>query len=249
MTMPLTAEAVQRIGGQMPADMSDEQLVGVIEALRQDLGDDAIDYIERAINRPTHCSCGAFHLTIDDPDMTDDIRQKLLRLVASPFGLVFAARYNVPHFRFGWEGLEEFAPQFMAAVRRHPGTQEAWGKDIPDDALNELIGVIRAEEPGVVEMIEASASVAHDGNTFHSHAVTPEMVGGQQQWKDLIGRLMLVGATPMRKIIDEWLRRRFNVIGGVVNCCIYPAEPTGDTDGFIRRRWAEQVSRQLTPDC
>jgi hypothetical protein len=247
--MPNAAMAVREMGGLMPTEMTDEQLDRVIEAFRLDLGDETMTYIDEAFTRPSHCSCGAFHLTINDPHMPEKVRGNLLRLVASPFGGVIAARHRLSHFRFGWEGLEEFLPQFMDAVMRHPGTQEAWGRDISDATLEDVVSAIRRELPGVIEMVEASASAAQSGGVFVSHVVTPDMAGGPQQWQGIISRLMLAGATPVRKIIDEWVLRRYGVLGGVVNCCCYPAEPAGDGVGFGRRRWLEQVSQQLTPDC
>lgn len=251
MTMPVAAAAVKEMGSLLPNEMSEEQLACVVDGFREDLGNETVVFVEAAIPESKLCECGALHLQLNDPKLSDGVRHKLLRLVASPFGQVVAQQHGFSALRFGWDGLEQHLPEFMAVVDRH-GVRLALASSVSDEALDEIIAVIRLEVPGVLEMIEASASAARAAGGYRSYAVTPAQAGSTENWQQLIGRLMLAGATPVRKFIDEHLRRRFGVYGGVVNCCVYPAEPiesAGTPDGFARRRWFEQVNQQLTPDC
>lgn len=248
MTMPSAAAAVREMDSLLPTEMTNEQLAEVIKCFRYDLGDDTIDFIDEAVPRSLHCECGAVHLKVDEPKLSEAVRRNLFRLVASPFGAVMAQLYGFEKLRFGWEGLESLLPNFVLVADRYQA-RLSWGADIPDDALAEVIATLKVELPGVIEIAEASAKRSSSRGTFYSYVVRPDMVGGKHEWDMQVQYLMLACATPARKFIDEYLLRTHGVQGGAVNCCIYSTMPATDSVQFERLRWQEQVKQQLTPDC
>lgn len=253
MTMPQTAEYVTMLGGSMPSEMSSEELNQALKCLDEDLNGTAswlMQHAPESADRST-CECGAVHLSLVDPAIDDGRRSYLLRLLATPFGEIpresLRRQYLYDTVKFGWDGLEQFAPESVAAID-HLGHRSTHQRDIPSADLAEIVAAIRRDLPGVVEMMEASAK--QDGSGLRSYPVRPADMSSLDEWKTLIGRLMLAWSTPLKKFLQPHLLRNFGVVGGAVNCCAFPTEPLGRrSEEFASAIWSEQTKSQLTVDC
>ncbi|AKM80922.1 MAG: hypothetical protein UW38_C0001G1092 [Candidatus Saccharibacteria bacterium GW2011_GWC2_44_17] len=248
MTMPKTAAVMKLLDrGLLPEEMSDQQLAQAVEALREDLPGDPVEYISRMIPLSDRCECGAVHLSIDEPMLTAECLRSLHRLLATPYGDIVRESFRrsdaVKNIRFGWSGIEAHVPEFVRAVDSCDARQMS-AVEIDDERLGLIVDAVRRDMPRVLEMVERSVA----GVSVMSVSPEPGIIG-QQVWKQLIDQLMFVWSTPVRKYLAEWLLRQYGLRGGAVNCCIVM---TGryDSEDAWRRRWMdEQTNQQLTPDC
>lgn len=251
MTMPATAEYVTAIGGTMPAEMTDNQLERALACLDADLEDTASWLLRRVaeVASSSTCECQAVHLSLDDPTMSDTRRSYLLRLLATPFGDLPREQLRRQHgyatVKFGWDGLEQFAPLAVAAIDEL-GHRSTHRDDISDADLVAIVSAIRHDLPGAVEMMEASAR--QSGGGLRGYPVRPADMSSPEDWKVLIGRLMLAWSTPLRKFLEPHLAREFGMAGSAVNCCAFPTQSL-DEAGFAQSIWLKQTQSQLTVDC
>lgn len=246
--MPKTAAVMKLLDrGLLPEEMSDQQLAQAIEALREDLPGDPVEYISRIAPLSDRCECGAIHLSIDEPTLTVECLSSLHRLLATPYGDIVRESFRrsnaMKNIRFGWSGIEAHVPEFVRAVDSYDARQML-AAGIDDEQLDSIVEAVGRDMPRVLEMVKRSVA----GVSVLSVSPQPGAIG-RQAWKRLIDQLMFVWSTPVRKYLAEWLLRQYGLRGGAVNCCIVM---TGryDSEDAWRRRWMdEQTNQQLTPDC
>lgn len=245
--MPKTAAFIRSLGGTLPGEMSNMQLIKALDTLRVDLPGDPIGYLDRVAPVGKRCECGALHLRLDDPALDTATRSSLHRLLATPFGNLVSESMRRKHgltaVRFGWDGLGEYAPLFMAAITSR-GSQTVAAEAISDADLHDIMAALGKDMPGMMGMLD------HSLRTLSVHAVGSRPGDtGRQEWKSLIDQVMLAFSTPVRKYVDEYALREYNGARvGAVNCCIIMAAKA-DQPTWQRRWFDEQVSQQLTPDC
>lgn len=248
MTMPMAAAAVKDFPDVSPAKMTDGQIELALDALRADLPGNPLGFIAEVAPESDICECGAVHLAVDDPRLDEATRSSLLRLLATPFGDIVREHYRrvegYKTIRFGWSGIAERAPHFVACVDQL-GVRNTHPADIDHGDLRVVIDAISADMLGIMPVISQAAS------TGESIAVPPEPgESGRAAWQALIGELMFVFATPLRKYVEEWCWREFGMRVAAINCCMVPVGDRGDSSAsWGRKLMATQIDQQITPDC
>lgn len=246
MTMPKTA-TVMKIYGGLPSEMTAEEMDVALKALSEDLPGDPIGYINQSVAKSNRCECGAMHLCVDSPDLDDETRTSLHRLLATPFGGIvrehICRQSDVTTVRFGWSGIDAYVPMFIAAVDER-NVRSTLAANLSDDALDSIIDALRTDLPGMMDMLDNSLA------NLSVNAVQAAPGGeGRRAWKSLIDQVMFAFSTPVRKYLEEYASRRFDGARiGAVNCCIIMSG-ISDHHSWSRRWFQEQVGQQLTPDC
>ncbi len=246
MTMPKTAAFV-RSTGCMPVDMNEAQLDAALQALREDLPGEPIEYIMQAMLLDERCDCGALHLSLDAMDLDMETRGSLHRLLATPFGDIvrehIRRQSDISTVRFGWSGLSAQAPKFVRVVDIYDARQ-TYASTLSDRELNNIVAAIREDLPGMMAMYDTSLA------NMSVAAVQPGAgEAGRLEWKALIEQVMFAFSTPLRKYLDEYAGRNYDgAYVGAVNCCIVMSSRCNSAD-WSGRWFNEQVSQQLTPDC
>lgn len=228
--------------------MHDTQILQVITALRCDLPGDPIGYIEAVAPHSKQCKCGSVHLSVDDKNLGSSTASSLHRVLATPYGDIvreyMRRREGYENIRFGWQGIQNRAPNFMRTVEL-TDTQSANAGGIGSSALKEIVQAISQDMPEVFRMIEGA--VQTPGKVFAVSAGSSNQE--RIKWQSLINHLMFVWSTPIRKYLDEWLMREYGLYGGAINCCIVMTDYSSDHTSWRRRWMSEQTAQQITPDC
>lgn len=253
--MPKTAAVVASFGERvLPEMMTTEQLNQAIQALEQDLPGDPIGYIRQVAPQSEVCECGALHLSVDAPGLSADCASSLHRVLATPYGDIVREQFRRENgyetIRFGWNGIEKVVPSFVETVQTYD-VQASHASELSSEALTAIIGALRVDMPGVVDMLHKSVELSgqNDAALLRSYAVSPTSgADGRAEWQALISRVMFAWSTPVRKYLDEYLLREHGMVGGAVNCCIISTMRAGEPSW--RQQWFnEQTGQQLTPDC
>lgn len=250
MTMPLAAAYLQEVGHE-PLQLSDSELGLVIDQIDQDLPGDVLGYLREAIPQCQACECGALHVDIGDRRLTETTRRSLARVFATPFSAVVGEwsrrQYGLNGVvKFGWSNLDRVAPNFAQAVPVGSAQQMVYAHQLEQADMERIVSAIALDTPLAFEFIRASAE-QYDGSSFMAQSLTSEEAGGRENWVETIDQLMLIGSTPMRKYVAEWLRRQFGIEKFTpINCC---RTSFGGDEDFARHAMKDQISQQLTPDC
>lgn len=245
--MPRTATVARALVGRTPIEWSDAEIDQALRALSQDLPGDPIGYVMAAISQSERCECGALHLAVDAPDLDDQTRASLHRLLATPFGDIVrehvARQTDITTVRFGWSGLQAVVPTFVRVVDIYEA-RTASARELDSQTLENIVAAIRKDLPGMMDMYDRSLG------SLTVHAVRPAPGDeGQAIWKALIDQVMFAFSTPVRKYLDEYAARWYaGASVGAVNCCIVMAARL-PSDAWKTRWFDEQVAQQLTPDC
>ena len=246
MTMPKTATVAQMLG-RTPSQWTDLELDQALAALRDDLPGDPIGYVMAAIPRSDRCECGALHLSVDAPDLDDQTRSSLHRLLSTPFGDIVREyvrrQAGISTVRFGWSGLSAVVPTFVRVVDIYEVRSVSASK-LDNQSLENIIAAIRKDLPGLMAMCDQSLE------SLTVNAVSPAPGDeGRCEWKALIDQVMVAFSTPVRKYLEEYAARHYNgAMVGAVNCCIVMSAQL-PSDVWKTHWFDEQVYQQLTPDC
>ncbi len=250
MTMPLAAELTREIGGD-PQQWSDEQVIELLDRVDHDLPGSVIDYLRSTIPSCQACECGALHVDIGDPMLDVPTRRSLARVFATPFAAIIGEWTKREHglsgvVKFGWSNLDRFAPRFAWAVPVGSRLQTAHADTLSDLELRTIVDAIEDDLSQGFAFIRDAAS-RYKGEAFKAESLTVDDAGGREAWDETTTQLMLIGSTPMRKYVAEWLRRQYGIEHfGPINCC---RVSFGQGDGFDEAVMKDQIEQQLTPDC
>lgn len=252
MTMPLAAQYVSKVG-QQTSELGDAELEWAVHLLDEDLPGNVLAYLKGAIPTCVACECKALHIDIGDSQLDDDTRRSLARVFATPFSMIIGEwskrEYGLSGaVKFGWSNLDLVAPKFAEAVPFGSPLQTQYANRLTQAELARIIKMIALDMPRGFGFIQDSAK-EHQGGIFAVFTLTPEDAGGRDHWVETIDQLMLIGSTPMRKYVAEWLRREYDIQQfGPGNCC-WISFGDGGIDDFNQESMQHQIGQQLTPDC
>ncbi|MBM3210221.1 hypothetical protein FJZ39_02690 [Candidatus Saccharibacteria bacterium] len=266
MTMPITAAYISSLGPEaksprqlaIDSDLHRERLLFAQDCLQQDLGD-VVAKIGAASLESQTCECGAAHLRLDDFSSDPLVFKNAVRLLATPFGGIMLevariSRPGITAIKFGWEGLEAYAPTFVKEVDRL-GHRAIYATEISNADLNQIVAAVRTDMPLAVDMMERSAQATHRRSIegYLPFSINPEVDGGYERWGQRVFQLMFCWSTPLKKYLNEWLMRTYSVRGAAINCCMFPTENT-KPGSHLRKPDDEQLfdiqwRSQRTPDC